>query len=590
MMGRQSWAVAAIVAVTASALSAGSIASAVDTRDNTPPSLVGITISPDSTAQGVEVVVTITAVLSDDRIGTNPTNFWLEACKSESTIRPGPNASAERIDRVVDPVTGAAHETWITTMKVPGSAEPGEYLARIEFRDEAENSVTVSTAGPGCRRDSGVPAPKALFTVVASEPDPGPGPDPAPDPDPGDDGKDWKPTQITPTKYPLKWSRATLEDKVKLDEFGRRPIVDRETRKFLLACERDIQLDCIESVGLVDRTGTYAPGSLIRGATFDVTHRVNEGIAPYAEHHTIWDVPGLVMEGHDANLEIVMSVGGTGIASVPGMNMGLNVSGVPLQPSTPSDPYGCRFVDTPGACVKEPTFPEGTMLRFVVRTSWLAPSAISVRGRDVSVGIEDLGTGARRVSITGSPILLQSQGGRAEIEAGRPGWVASTFDFTMYDPRVDRTPGGECTVRNPILISNNAQNSSLPTWDSRKGRLDLRMSAPHFWADGEREWRGYYETSISGVTAKCLWGVDPRVTSYLDLAVYSEDGEEKAATTAIGFKNGVVTIRAYDFTFSTNTVSAKVKVKAGRPCFSKGAQIGNLTCTKQGKRLVWVKR
>jgi len=398
---------------------------------------------------------------------------------------------------------------------------------------------------------------------------------------------DWVPEQIQPTKIPLKWSRATLNDQVTLDRLGRRPVVNAADRVWILACEREAQLDCVESIGLVDAGGTYTPGTLIRGNTFDVTHRT-DGVKPYAEHTQIWDVPGLVVDGKDANIEIAMAMGGDEGHGFPGLNMMINFADVDLRPSTPTDPYGCRFIDR-GQCLSPPIFPDGTVLRIVTRVSWLAPSAITVRGKDVTTSIEEIGTGARRITITGSPMLLQSQGGRAEIEAGRPQWVTSSFDFGMYDPRLESTPGGECAVDDPIILANNAQGAGLPSWRSDQGRLDLRMAAPHHWSDGKTEWRGFYETVISGDVARCMWGVDPRVTSYLSLEVYDEDGQEKAATTAIGFKGGMITVRAYDFTFSSNTVSAQVKVKAGKACFTKGVKIRNLVCTKKGKKLVWAK-
>lgn len=398
----------------------------------------------------------------------------------------------------------------------------------------------------------------------------------------------WVPTQITPTKIPLKWSRATLEDQVTVDRLGRRPVVNAADRVWLLACERDIQLDCVESIGLVDAGGAYSPGTLVRGQTFDVTHRTSEGIQPYAEHHQIWDVPGLVVEGQDANVEVAMAMGGVEAHGFPGLNMGINLTGVDLKPSSPSDPYGCRFMDR-GQCMKAPVFPEGTTLRIVTRVSWLAPSAISVRGRDVTTSIEEIGTGARRITITGSPMLLQSAGGRAEIESGRPQWVTSSFDFGMFDPRIESTPGGECAVNDPIILSTNAQGAGLPRWRPEEGRLDLSMAAPHYWSDGKTEWRGYYETAISGAVARCMWGVDPRVTSYLSLEVYGENGNEKAATTAIGFRDGLITVRAYDFTFSENTVSTQVNVKAGKACFTPGVKIKDLVCTKKGKKLVWAR-
>jgi hypothetical protein len=110
------------------------------------------------------------------------------------------------------------------------------------------------------------------------------------------------PSQIQPTKYPLKWSRATLDDKVALDKLGRRPIVDPEQVTWLLACENDRQLDCVESIGLVSTSGAYEPGRWVRGITRDMTGRPAEGIEPYSRHWTVWDIPGLEVNGESARI------------------------------------------------------------------------------------------------------------------------------------------------------------------------------------------------------------------------------------------------------------------------------------------------
>lgn len=74
------------------------------------------------------------------------------------------------------------------------------------------------------------------------------------------------------------------------------------------------------------------------------------------------------------------------------------------------------------------------------------------------------------------------------------------------------------------------------------------------------------------------------------IEVYTEDGEEKAASVGIAYRDQLVTIRALDFTYSSPTIAVTIKVKAGRRCFSKGAVIGKLTCAKKGKKLVWKPR
>jgi hypothetical protein len=209
--------------------------------------------------------------------------------------------------------------------------------------------------------------------------------------------------------------------------------------------------------------------------------------------------------------------------------------------------------------------------------------------RDPQLQVEDLGTGAHRITLTGKPMYLQSQAA-SELITDIAKWVTSTLGMQILDPRVTSIGSEACYRNGTLLFAHNGTEASVPTWVPREGRLRLNVVAPHYWPDGKTEWRGYYETTIPEATARCLWGIDPRMTSSLAVEVYDQNGEEKAATTAISFRNGAVNIRAYDFTFSEPTIAVKVTVKPGQRCYQANAQVREFTCSKKGKKLAWVKR
>lgn len=392
---------------------------------------------------------------------------------------------------------------------------------------------------------------------------------------------DWTPSQIEPTENALVWSRATLEDQVALDQYGRRPPVDPQARTFLLYCERDIQLDCIESIGLVRPDGTYTPGTFIAGHTEDVNE---PGYGDIARHSTTWSVPGLALEdGQPVTVRLQGSYGGPGSV---GLTFGMFLEGFESV-AGPVSQYGCMHGET-DPCLLPPVLPDGTTFRVDLRMSWLTPSVVRARAVDARFTSEPLGTGARRYSVTGGAMLLQVQSDQAR-ETGVPEYVSSSFDFFMWDPRLWEGRDSNCYLDGPIVYSFNGLYGGAPIWNPGQGRLELNVSAAHHWPDGNREWRGYYETVIPDATARCLWGIDPRRTSAMRVEVYNEEGEEKAATVGIAYRNAQVVIRAYDFTYSSPTIAVTIKVAAGQSCFKKGAKIGKFTCTQKGKKLVWVK-
>ena len=427
-------------------------------------------------------------------------------------------------------------------------------------------SATVLVSAPGA---SGAPLPVADETVTADE---------------------WVPSQIQPTEIPLNWSRATLSDEVTLDKYGRRPVMKLggtgsfDSIFFLLACERPEQLDCLESFGIVDEsTGEYRHRPFLRARTSVVDYRPDlpKGFV-YTQHSTTWEIPGVEIEGYPAHLRVDGA-----FSPVGGHAFGFQtfIEDVPNIPAPYPNILGCiGYVVDP--CFREPQMPTPTTLRVVLRTSWLDTAVVMARARNPVLAVEELGNGAHRVTLTGEAIPLQSS-----PEPGKDAtqWVSSSIDFTVLDPRLTRIGSEECYRSGPLLVAYNGAMGSVPEWIPEEGRLKLNAFAAHFWADGKTVWRGYYETVIPEATARCLWGIDPRMTSALKVEVYGENGEEKAATTSIAFRDGEVRIRAYDFTYSEPTIAVKVTVKPGQRCYQSGAQVREFTCMKKGKRLVWAK-
>jgi len=404
-----------------------------------------------------------------------------------------------------------------------------------------------------------------------------------------------RPAQIQESEIPLNWSRASRSDQVTLDQYGRRPPVNPDQLTFFLACENEDQLDCIESFGLVESNGTFRSATFTRATTEMLTLN---GVGRLAWHSTFWEVAGLTSNGVPVEIRFDGQMGSNKAApGSAGMQMGLEL--VPKGERTRAskdDLYGCipgpRAEDWCGGPV---VIPENLTLRLVFRTSWISPAIVRARMREANLDLENLGKGALRWTLTGKAMLGQSFTLNTDNpgEKDRPAWVSTAFDFFVWDPRIYTELNSSCYINGPLFYSFNGMTGGQPNWSPRTGSLDININSLHYWPDGKTIWRGYYQTSLPEETARCLWGIDPSLTSSLKLEVYDEGGQSKVATTAVNFRDGKVNIFGYDFTYSTTRLSLKVLAKKGTRCFSRNAQVKKLICkpavskAKKPAKLVW---
>lgn len=122
-----------------------------------------------------------------------------------------------------------------------------------------------------------------------------------------------------------------------------------------------------------------------------------------------------------------------------------------------------------------------------------------------------------------------------------------------------------------------------PVYDKATGSLDYKVAATHFEPDGTTVFRGSYDLVMSSKVARCIYGFTQAPIS-ATVSVTSEAGTPSVATIVVNEKNGWLSLGAYNFTYSTPTISVKltgtpiqeeVPVKAPTKPFTK-----SITCVK----------
>ena len=347
-------------------------------------------------------------------------------------------------------------------------------------------------------------------------------------------------------------------------------------RMELTLCEDEGDRDCIEALGVVTKDG-FVPGEIISTAPPTVIGPVTPGgsetgptTGQAIDRNETWRLPGLRTESGRDTIDPFIAIHTPGLKwYVADADFEYDVAA-----QVNFEIYTGRGVDVAadppcqrdtGTCGRpELIYPDQT-LRVVIRTSWFQPSWARSHLGNTVLKIDPLPGGGSRITVQGNALDSPGfffGGGRNPRPELRDQFDFYDYRWTAYlmDANDPNFPD-RCAARGFPLISGNQWGSGTPMWDSRTQSMDLVMSAPHLDGDG-KAFRGHYEAFIPAAYARCLWQADPkRLQSRLMVEVTSEDGEEKAATTSIAFRDGGVRVIARNFTFSSPTITVRPKSK-----------------------------
>ncbi|MFM8772857.1 MAG: hypothetical protein ACKOFP_03290 [Actinomycetota bacterium] len=329
-------------------------------------------------------------------------------------------------------------------------------------------------------------------------------------------------------------------------------------RDFLPPCAADSAMNCIESIEY-QVNGEWRVAQLQPPAT------------PDARETYEYTTPGLQHEG-----------GRTAVSA--GLIVRDDINGPPYaayQFQLQAAPHGIGTFWNPSInkCVGgDPRYPTGTepcwrapwladaQFRFTFRTSTLIPIFVQASVSDMDTAIDEI-PGGLRVSISGRP------GGSQWVLDYAVAEKTDAFDAVTYewagffsDARARGGALSACQGLGIVTAYSNGNGGQMPEWDAKTGSLSFGTGGFHYNADGS-VYKGQAEVFVPGPLARCMWKVDPRQTSRMEIEVYTANGEEAAGTKAIGYDvaQDLVKLIARDFTYSEKNVVARPTPLAALP-------------------------
>jgi hypothetical protein len=119
------------------------------------------------------------------------------------------------------------------------------------------------------------------------------------------------------------------------------------------------------------------------------------------------------------------------------------------------------------------------------------------------------------------------------------------------DKCLTSTPG----IKGIVTTNSTAYSAGPPALEN--GTLNYRVASPHFNPDGTTPFKGTYNLVIRSDVARCIYGFSSAPIS-ASISVISSDGSNDVATTAVGEKNGWLSLSADNFEFSSPTIAVKL--------------------------------
>jgi hypothetical protein len=374
-------------------------------------------------------------------------------------------------------------------------------------------------------------------------------------------------------KFPIFFVTALLA--VFIQPISHAEVVDKNKPAYVWfsKCVDDKDLDCIESLGIVDSTGKFIPGKPTGYSrptyTTGSVERKTMGYLNYTWKHPneTWELPGLSTEyGNSYAITEFSLVTGAGSWYDPASNtvfppskinsMRFALLAVPTIQGFAGDKWGIPLKNFAHSCVTQDfaqkmecqrtaNFPADQKIQATLRFSWYRASQVQSNLRENSYAVEELGNGATRVTVSGkpmerpyfvdSPTLNRDVYTREQADTSTNQWEIQTQDSSDgYTP-------DKCKNTGLPIATGNMFSQTPPSWNAATGDLSVNVWAPHLDPTGA-VYKGYYEGNFTKEYISCLWGISAnKISDEFSVSITDEGtgGSQVATTSIVQTKNGV---------------------------------------------------
>ena len=140
----------------------------------------------------------------------------------------------------------------------------------------------------------------------------------------------------------------------------------------------------------------------------------------------------------------------------------------------------------------------------------------------------------------------------------------STWTFNSL-PLWDLRDANACIRNSTDLVGFVTTNAAVysagpPAFNKELESLDYKVIAPHYTAQGE-VFKGTYDLRIRAEVARCIYGFT-NAPIQASISIIGEDGSAQVATQTINEVNGWLSLSANGFTYSSPTISVKLRQEA----------------------------